>query len=870
MRIIDFADGAQSETTPTIGNIVASALVQYPDDATYEANEQGAPATGNLYYNTTLNLIRYYNGSAWISLVDESSAQTVTNKSIDADNNTITNIDNDEIKTGAAIDVTKLHDGSVDNTEFGHLDGVTSNIQTQIDAKQETSEKGQPNGYAGLDGSGTVPAAQLPSYVDDVEEYADLASFPATGETGKIYVALDTNLTYRWTGSTYVEIGNPAATPQENVALLNTEDLTWVVGSGGNTTVASQLNNVSNFAIAPNEEVGFTFTPSQSGALTVFTTILQDNGLGNGDGLMTAKLYATSAGAPTGSVLDTSSALDTVNLTNQTGVDVNHNFVFPGGVNLTAGTTYFISYLSTDTGSLFCKRGGVDEPNSENYITNALPPPDWALAAIQETLYHDVQVNAAATNQLTLPNDIYLSVPPLPKEYHTIQAQTINMVNGQAAYVSIDRAAVATTNLTVTVDDITNITPDDNIIIFARCEDDKPFVGLHDTKDASAISASSMATLTDVDLTGLADGDILSYNNSTSMWEPGAAFSTSIDVPVAEEWSQYTPVFNSGFTIGTGAEATQEIYSRRVGDSREIRGIVALGSTGFSMGSGNFSFTLPSGETIDDTKSGDVATFGFAHYGFATIFDSGTGNTYSYTVKRAGTATNRFELFFSAGGTPAVGVSATVPFTFGQSDRIEFICTVPIAGATSTEPINITNGDPLPIGGLSDVDGSVTPNTGDRLVYDGSEWVPEGGGQSFHLATSGQSIPNNVFTPIDMNVIDSNTLDYGTIQTTAFRYTANEKVQISTNFQFLYTVGVNVGTQFIAAIRKNGTSTWTLDNRFAESINARNYAPGGSFEIILEAGDYVEFLVYQNSGSNLAVNTGTGLNFIQISEKKVF
>lgn len=53
---------------------------------------------------------------------------------------------------------------------------------------------------------GLVPASQLPSYVDDVLEYADLASFPASGETGKIYVALDTNKSYRWSGSAYIEL----------------------------------------------------------------------------------------------------------------------------------------------------------------------------------------------------------------------------------------------------------------------------------------------------------------------------------------------------------------------------------------------------------------------------------------------------------------------------------------------------------------------------------------------------------------------------------------------------------------------------------------------------------------------------------------
>lgn len=58
---------------------------------------------------------------------------------------------------------------------------------------------------------GVVPANQLPSYVDDVLEYADLASLPSTGVAGKIYITLDTNLTYRWSGSGYIEISKSMA-----------------------------------------------------------------------------------------------------------------------------------------------------------------------------------------------------------------------------------------------------------------------------------------------------------------------------------------------------------------------------------------------------------------------------------------------------------------------------------------------------------------------------------------------------------------------------------------------------------------------------------------------------------------------------------
>ena len=58
---------------------------------------------------------------------------------------------------------------------------------------------------------GLVPSSQLPSYVDDVLEFANLAAFPASGESGKIYVALDSSRTYRWSGSAYVELTDATA-----------------------------------------------------------------------------------------------------------------------------------------------------------------------------------------------------------------------------------------------------------------------------------------------------------------------------------------------------------------------------------------------------------------------------------------------------------------------------------------------------------------------------------------------------------------------------------------------------------------------------------------------------------------------------------
>ena len=74
------------------------------------------------------------------------------------------------------------------------------------DAQVKRSEMGVANGVATLGEDGKIPSSQLPSYVDDVLEYENKVAFPTTGESGKIYVAKDTNLTYRWGGSAYIEI----------------------------------------------------------------------------------------------------------------------------------------------------------------------------------------------------------------------------------------------------------------------------------------------------------------------------------------------------------------------------------------------------------------------------------------------------------------------------------------------------------------------------------------------------------------------------------------------------------------------------------------------------------------------------------------
>ncbi len=125
-------------------------------------------------------------------------------------------------------------------------------LATDIIAKAAIpgSQKGMANGVATLDSSGVIPANQLPSYVDDVLEFATQAAFPATGETGKIYISIETGMTYRWTGTVYAPIGGGAGTSDTALRLFNPRTIAI---SGGATGTATQFDGSANITIPITE-----------------------------------------------------------------------------------------------------------------------------------------------------------------------------------------------------------------------------------------------------------------------------------------------------------------------------------------------------------------------------------------------------------------------------------------------------------------------------------------------------------------------------------------------------------------------------------------------------------------------------------------
>lgn len=141
------------------------------------------------------------------------------------------------------------------------LIGDTSELNSKV--QQFINSKGAPNGLASLNESGIIPSAQLPSYVDDVIEVDTFSNLPGTGESGKIYIVQDTNLTYRWSGTDYVEIS-------KSLALGETSSTAYPGDKGKATT--DKLNRIPDKLITDTVNVN----QSTTEAVLKFTTYRQE------------------------------------------------------------------------------------------------------------------------------------------------------------------------------------------------------------------------------------------------------------------------------------------------------------------------------------------------------------------------------------------------------------------------------------------------------------------------------------------------------------------------------------------------------------------------------------------------------------------
>lgn len=204
----------------------------------------------------------------------------------------------DGIAVGATANATnaQLRDRTT-HTGAQPISTVTG-LQTALDGKINSSERGVSGGVATLDQFALIPASQLPSYVDDVLEFQALANFPATGEGGKIYIAINqasaANPTrqYRWTGSVYAEI-NPS--PGTTDALVEGSTNLYFSEGRVRNTVLTGLSFASAAAVAATDSVLSAFGKVQARLSLLGTAANEAAQISTGD-LIAGRLMRTGAG----------------------------------------------------------------------------------------------------------------------------------------------------------------------------------------------------------------------------------------------------------------------------------------------------------------------------------------------------------------------------------------------------------------------------------------------------------------------------------------------------------------------------------------------------------------------------------------------
>lgn len=241
------------------------------------AYSEGSENGGTLYYGEIGGTVREIAGKKYVDKLNgiEAGAEVNTVNSVNGQTGTVV------ISTGDLASFNADVDARITNSAVVSAIGYTP---------ADAAEKGAAFGIATLDSAGLVPSTQLPSYVDDVLEYADLAGFPLTGEASKIYVAVDTGKTYRWSGTVYTEISaSPGTTDAVTEGLSNlyytdsraraaisvTQNLTY-----DNATGVITGPDLSSYLTSETDPV---FSASAAGSITSTQVSNWDTAYGWGD-----------------------------------------------------------------------------------------------------------------------------------------------------------------------------------------------------------------------------------------------------------------------------------------------------------------------------------------------------------------------------------------------------------------------------------------------------------------------------------------------------------------------------------------------------------------------------------------------------------
>lgn len=660
---------------------------------------------GELETLTSNSKIHFHNGTTNSPIVTEAHAATLINKSIDATTNTITNIANTNISASAAIDATKIAAGTVDNTEFGYLDGVTSSIQTQLNSKQGTALT-NTHIYVG-NGS---------NIATDVAVSGDVT----IDNTGNVQIA---------TGAIVdADINNSAMINATKIAPGNVDNVEFGYLDGVTSNIQTQfgnkqglLVNSAGLAAALSDETGtglavFNTAPTITGAsiqtpsrsdikqdtyanLVTYATTASNgqlvfaidtkttyqvkdgflSSIGGGQGGINYILNSDAESGTTGwaayadtqtvTITNASPAVFTVTATTGFYVGQPHIFTTSGGLptGLTAGTTYYVSaVLGGTTFKVSATLGGADvntsSAGSGTHTDRPGTPVDATGGSPVTTWTTSGTAPLRGTASFLFTKDANDRAGEGVSYAFTIDsADKGKVLQGYVDY-SVSSGTYADNDVQFWIYDVTNaiiIQPAPYLLKNVTINDRMPF------EFQTANNSTSYRLVMHV-ASASASAYTLKFDNFNV--GPQAKLYGSADT----DWVTFVP---------TGSWVTNTTYIgkwKREGDSAIFDiGWVLSGAPNAT----GLRFNLPPGLSVDTTKitgtdetflsQGKASDSGNVDYAANAAYDTTT----SIRIRNIGSSNN-------------ATITNTIPFTWGAADYGNIVVKVPIAGWSSSQVLS--------------------------------------------------------------------------------------------------------------------------------------------------------------------------------------